>query len=198
MIRSLALVGMLLLSFPASASAECGPGQESFPSFISVAPNAPGLVMGEVVDVFDAAGGSPGDPSWSLFRVRVDQVLRGPDMATLDIRRAIEFAPCLGPLRVRAGNRLALALGAPVADGQPEVLAVAFVQPAAHVPAMLPAGVEVLTPLQVTALAERPASPGLLVMVAGVLFLAFWLTLAPRRRSRDPWEAPVEGADEPR
>jgi len=112
---------------PSSVAAECTQ-LDPWPSFRAAARSAESIVVGEVVESF--LDDSADNAVW--FRLRVDEVLRGRSEASIEFRKEVQsglpltICPGDSVLRVRIGDRLAMAFGARFRGVDGPVTAVAF------------------------------------------------------------------------
>lgn len=141
---------------------------DPWPSFREAARSADRIVVGEVDDTYKVASGdttityvvAPGNDTL-LFDLRVIQVLRGRSDSVLEFREPVRSGLPLtlcpdSRLFVHAGDVIALAFDARVADSARPVLAVAWLSGTLD-PFSMP-GVERLTMEDVRVLAGAPAT----------------------------------------
>jgi hypothetical protein len=148
------LIAATTLSHPAPVAAECT-HFDPWPSFTAAASTAKRIVVGEVVESYanDSADNAV------TFRVRVDEVLRGPLVTSLEFRDVVVSGAPLevcddSILRVLVGDVLAFAFDAHLPGVAEPVLAVAWIRGTPD--EFLVPGAERLTLAQARALAGLP------------------------------------------
>ena len=178
----LPLLCAIALLMPNAASGACsGPG----PSFRNGAASAATVVIGTVTDGKEHDGAGPVDGYFRAFRLEVDHVLRGEAPPVMSIDNVPMH--CAGPIEARAGDVIAVALGAHEFDT--EVTAVAFIAGVPHrsdIERLTLAEAYGVTGVSMPPIGEaRTATPWPLMLAVGILSVSALLAFAlPTRRRR--------------
>jgi hypothetical protein len=152
------VLAFLIQSRPAAA--ECMQ-LDPWPPFDKAAPIADRVVVGRVVEAFDTDSGDRA----IRFRLRVDEVLRGPSSTVIDFDDPVfansPYPICPGDsiLRVRVGDVLAFAFDAKLPDYPEPVTAVALVnRPPSELDQFLMPGVEQFSRVAIRRFLDLPAT----------------------------------------
>jgi hypothetical protein len=168
---------VMTLGWPASADAACS---SAWVSFTEVAPSAARVLIGTVAN----AQALEGDGYASVFHVTVEEILRGPHVAVVEVNEAVNNPACGTVILARDGDRIALAMGGS-ALGSDNLSAVAYLAGVPHRPdiemmsrAEAYAAADIELPDTALWSSRRTAPLGWLLVVSAALIVARqrWLT----------------------
>lgn len=179
-----AVVVAVALGWPASAAAACS---SAWVTFTEVAPSADRVVIGTVTDAV------PADDYAPVFNVAVEEVLRGPAEAVIEVNQAVNNPQCLTAVLARNGDRIALATGGRAFESD-DVASIAYLAGVPHRP-----DIEVMSRADVYAAAgvrlpDTAIAPSRRAAQLGwvLVGLAFTVLAARRRQQTLAWARPPD------